>query len=709
MRQGRRDFIVCKAIRSVWDFSLANAVSIVLMTMILTIIPIMIGCGSDPAGPGTGNSTTGSLDIKCLPSGLGAPWTLIHADQLVSVGYGDSLINDLPQGMQTLIWGMLPDWTKPQPDTLRISLLPDQTLSLTGHYGIIQSNKGKVRILPEPEGIEAPWSITGDNIFIFRGLGEQEVWLPQGDYTFAWGSITGYILPQGGPIPLTIKVGDAWDLRGLYRTGGSSAGTIIIDADPDSLRASWSLVDPEGGTCTGQGDAFLYGMPPGSYQLEWLPDPRWDVPKNSNPNGTLVAWNSLIFRGDYLSPEPLAVEGLDIDNGFVPGQVDISWHSIDDVIMPMIEYLVLALEDQDSVEPDWDEAMELGVFDQRGPGTIYHESFGPEANLIPGLPYRFTVRGRDTLNRLSPVRDSGVVTVGQGNRVSGILTDHRGRPLAGIPLEISFDGMTGNSMWVLTDEQGAFFGFSLWLGAVVHIRTYADDVDPGAWYDYVSDPLLDGTWQDMNLTLIPRRGVDESCPQYNGSFLTYVRTMTKTTNPTNSRPNTLLNKWDHFPLSVYIPDYVNGLGLDMGALCRTAPTTWNDDLDEVFYVFADAAQNADVVFRFGTDFPSVNGQVTILAPIGTHFIGDVIPQKMEVYIAADLSIAQRVQEVSLHELGHVLGIADHSLCNEAGYLMYISSAGVLNNGPENAIHPDEKALARCLRYLPQGVNMAGYE
>jgi len=208
--------------------------------------------------------------------------------------------------------------------------------------------------------------------------------------------------------------------------------------------------------------------------------------------------------------------------------------------------------------------------------------------------------------------------------------------------------------------------------------------------------------------LLPRRGSEAGCPESGGDFLKYVRHMTRTRFPTNGRPDTRLLHWERYPLRVHVPAQVNQAGLDLAALARSSALIWNSVLAEDFFVFVAAADSADVVFRFATDNPQVNGQVSILEPAGNAFIGDVIPQREEVYIAEDMGVSQRVQEVVLHELGHVLGIAEHSLCREVGYLMYISSSGALDHGPDQAIHPDEQALAFCLRYLPQGVDMEGY-
>ncbi len=674
----------------------------------LATCSVLGGCSSDPAQPSGLDKTPGSLDIQCLPHGLGAPWALVQPDQSIAVGYGDSLLNGLHEGEHLFIWGALPGWEKPQPDTLRIQVISAQTDTLVGAYEVPHNDKGKVLVFPEPVDLQVPWSISGQNIFTFRSVGSQELWLPIGDYTFSWGFVSGYIVPRGGPIAFTVQAGIERSFRGVYRSDSMATGTVSIDAHPDSLNASWTLQDPGGVTRTGKGDAIFYGMPVGLYSLTWLAGSSWDLPHIATQQMVLATWGNIAFRGDFLSREPLPIQGLEITNDFVPGRVEVSWLASDDLVSPIREYLVLVTPEQPGVPPDWDSAQILGRIDARGPGTTYKYSFGPESYLVPDIPNRYTVRGLDTEERLSPVRDSTVLTVESGFKISGVLTDHYGRPLAGIPLTVSFDGMNGNPQTVTTDAQGTFDCFSLWIGSVVHIQTNAQDVEPGAWYDYVTEPMVNGAWENMRLVLIPQRGVDPACPQYSGDFLTYFRSMTTTTNPTNNRSDTKLHKWDHFPLTVFIPDLISSHGFSLEPLCRTAIETWNDNMGEEFFVQVSDSVSSDVVFRFGTDNPNVNGETSLLEPQGNFFIGDVIPKKMEVYIAADMGIAQRIQEVALHEMGHVLGIATHSLCDEAGYLMYISSSGVLDNGPENAIHPDEMAMVRCLRYLPQGVNMAGY-
>ncbi len=64
----------------------------------------------------------------------------------------------------------------------------------------------------------------------------------------------------------------------------------------------------------------------------------------------------------------------------------------------------------------------------------------------------------------------------------------------------------------------------------------------------------------------------------------------------------------------------------------------------------------------------------------------------------------------MHELGHAMGLYEHVDVIPPGetYLMALSSAGALDEGPENAVHVDEKRMLNAIRFLPQGVDMAGF-
>ncbi len=116
---------------------------------------------------------------------------------------------------------------------------------------------------------------------------------------------------------------------------------------------------------------------------------------------------------------------------------------------------------------------------------------------------------------------------------------------------------------------------------------------------------------------------------------------------------------------------------------------------------------ARIVFRFGDDGPEFFGKVNLLLPSDDNYVmGEVIPELVEVYLLDKLTPPQLVQENSLHELGHALGLSGHAYCADSNYIMYVSPVGNLDNGPEQAIHFDEKRALRSVRHLPQGFDMS---
>ena len=88
-------------------------------------------------------------------------------------------------------------------------------------------------------------------------------------------------------------------------------------------------------------------------------------------------------------------------------------------------------------------------------------------------------------------------------------------------------------------------------------------------------------------------------------------------------------------------------------------------------------------------------------------LGRVIPKKMVVFINPVLPDLKTVAEISLHELGHTLGLYNHADCPAAGYLMKIAGGfGSLDR--EDPIHLDELRAVAAIRYLPQGQDMSKY-
>ena len=88
-------------------------------------------------------------------------------------------------------------------------------------------------------------------------------------------------------------------------------------------------------------------------------------------------------------------------------------------------------------------------------------------------------------------------------------------------------------------------------------------------------------------------------------------------------------------------------------------------------------------------------------------LGDVIPTKMGLSIDTKLTSRTYVAEISLHELGHTLGLFNHSECSGVGYLMVVAGGFGSLRRPD-PIHLDERRAVQCIRYLPQGQDMARF-
>jgi hypothetical protein len=409
----------------------------------------------------------------------------------------------------------------------------------------------------------------------------------------------------------------------------------------------------------------------------------------------------------YLPP---AVEEILVENVEAPGQARVTWGAVEPTVFPVAGYRVAASTDGPLDESSWDQALQLGQFEHTDGQIWYREVFSDtEHGLVPGAATWFAVRSVDDRGFLSPVTVSVQHEITQGWFIEGTVRDELGVPVAGAPVAEVFLGMEAE-----TDSEGRFIIGPFGPATLPDLRTLTRDEDlpgqPGtSWHDYRTGPLQQADAPEPDLWLLTRYGADPSCASTQASFLNFFTYITRTSITTDLRPDHRLYRWDHYPVTVHIPEHVGELGLDFRANCALSLDYWNAAMGEAYFVEVAEPQLADVVFRFADEGTDANGRTTLLLPSDQEYIlGDVVPQKMEVYIHSTLSEAQRIQETSLHELGHVLGLNRHMLCNEPGYLMYVTAAGVLDNGPENAIHIDEQRAVRTIRHLPQGYDMAGF-
>jgi uncharacterized protein (TIGR02145 family) len=77
----------------------------------------------------------------------------------------------------------------------------------------------------------------------------------------------------------------------------SGSGTIVIDPEPNSINASWSITGPCDYSASGNGDKTFTYRDLGDYTITWGTVPDWTTPANSTQ--TLGSGQTLTFTGTY--------------------------------------------------------------------------------------------------------------------------------------------------------------------------------------------------------------------------------------------------------------------------------------------------------------------------------------------------------------------------------------------------------------------------
>lgn len=178
-----------------------------------------------------------------------------------------------------------------------ILLIP---ILMTGcDYGIDSAvlTTGTITINPEPDSIDAPWQIIGPNTFRQAGTGDATLGImPTGNYTLTWGTVTEWTTPSPAATTQTLAPNGVLTFMGTFVF---QLGTIVIDAEPDSIDAPWQMTGPNAFSQSGTGDAAFENMPAGSYTLTWGEVADWTTPNQATVSQTLAMDGVVTFVGHY--------------------------------------------------------------------------------------------------------------------------------------------------------------------------------------------------------------------------------------------------------------------------------------------------------------------------------------------------------------------------------------------------------------------------
>lgn len=133
-----------------------------------------------------------------------------------------------------------------------------------------------VVVQTDPDDLGAGWTLAtpGGGTVSWTGDAILED-MPAGEYTISWESFEGWTEPHPNPETLTIGTRRQIDFLGYYYL---DPGTIFINAEPGNLQAAWTLTDEDENEWSGQGDATITDLPPGDYEIEWMPVEGWTTP-----------------------------------------------------------------------------------------------------------------------------------------------------------------------------------------------------------------------------------------------------------------------------------------------------------------------------------------------------------------------------------------------------------------------------------------------
>ena len=165
----------------------------------------------------------GTITIDTEPDSINASWALEGPCSNDTSGTGDGTLSEFGPGDYTVVWGDVAGWAKPS-DELQV-LEVDSTITFIGVY-VEGDSSGTIIIDPNPDSLNAPWTLNGPDSYYISGNGDQSVNdLAPGEYAVVWGAVTGWTTPSSSP--QVLASGDSITFSGTYVEEGCGTVTDI--------------------------------------------------------------------------------------------------------------------------------------------------------------------------------------------------------------------------------------------------------------------------------------------------------------------------------------------------------------------------------------------------------------------------------------------------------------------------------------------------
>lgn len=135
---------------------------------------------------------------------------------------------------------------------------------------------GSIMIDSEPDEITAPWVLVGPSGTPSVGAGDALLSnLVVGDYSISWGSVSQWSSPTPAQVTAILTQDEVLRFDGVYT---KNAASLILDVQPPSIPAVWTVTGPEGFVESGVGERTLGSLAQGLYHVEWGAVDCWVTP-----------------------------------------------------------------------------------------------------------------------------------------------------------------------------------------------------------------------------------------------------------------------------------------------------------------------------------------------------------------------------------------------------------------------------------------------